>query len=150
MSDYHTQTDLRYQPRQIQVRNQISLRCNRIEHRVHLRLRRNPPSTIYIYLDLPSSQILQTHNTHRHNTTLTSKTLAQAAHTLSPQYKPTPPQPKHRHISHFPHIPPELGKLKPNPVTPQHLAPRPEPNTYTCHTLHLHLSPHSSLSLHLH
>ena len=47
--------------RQIQVRKQISIRCNRIEHWVHLR------STIYRYLDLPSTEIIQTHNTHRHN-----------------------------------------------------------------------------------
>ena len=32
----------------------------------------------------------------------------------------------------------------------QHLTPRHEPNTYTCHTLHLHLSPHSSHARYLH
>ena len=30
---------------------------------------RYPPSTIHIYLDLPSTQIIQTHTSHRHNTT---------------------------------------------------------------------------------
>ena len=35
-------------------------------------------------MDLPSTQIIQTHNTHRHNTTPPSQTLAQAAHPLSP------------------------------------------------------------------
>ena len=35
-----------------------------------------------------------------------------------------------------------------SPTHPQHLPPRPEPNT--CHTLHQHLSPHSSLARHLH
>ena len=29
---------------------------------------RYPPSIIHIYLDLPSPQIIQTHNSHRHNT----------------------------------------------------------------------------------
>ena len=52
-----------------------------IEHWVH-KMRRYPPSTIYRYLDLPSIQIIQTHNTHRHNTTQPSQTLAQAAHPL--------------------------------------------------------------------
>ena len=47
-------------------------------------MRRHPPSTIYRYLELPSTQKIQTHNTHRHNITSPSKTLAQAAHPLSP------------------------------------------------------------------
>ena len=63
----------------------ISIRCNMIEHWV----RRYPPSTIYRYLDLPSIQIIQTHNSHRHNTTPSLQTLVQAL-THSP---PTPPQP---------------------------------------------------------
>ena len=45
-------------------------------------MRGYPPSTIYRYLDLPSTQIIQTHNTHRHNSTQPSHTLAQAAHPL--------------------------------------------------------------------
>ena len=65
--------------RQIQVRTQISIRCNRIEHWV----RRNPPSTIYRYLALSSTQIIHTHNTHIHNITTPSQTLAQAANPLS-------------------------------------------------------------------
>ena len=130
--------------RQIQVRKQISIRCNRIEHWVHLRC------TLYRYLNLPSTQIIQTHNTHRHNTTPHSPTLSQAAHPFSPNTTHTPPQPKHRHISHFPHVPPELVKPKPNPVTHSRPTPPtpPEPNTYTCHTLHLHLSAPSSLARH--
>ena len=75
--------------------------------------------------------------------------------TLSPPTPLTPPQPKHRHISDYPIFPMFLQNWKsPNPILspthPQHLPPRPEPNTYTCHPLHLHLSPHSSLARHLH
>ena len=47
-------------------------------------MRRNPPSTIYRYLDLSSTKRIQTHNTHRHYTTPPSQTLAQTAHPLSP------------------------------------------------------------------
>ena len=108
-------------------------------------MRRYPPSTIYRYLDLPSKQIIQTHNRH----TPPSQTLVQAA-----IHSPPPPNTtatKHRHISHFPHVPPGLVRHKPNPLThsPQHLQPHHHPNTYTCHTLHLHLSPHSSLARHM-
>ena len=51
---------------QIYDRKQISIRCNRIEQWVHLRLAMHmyPPGTIYRYLDLPSTQTIQTHNTH--------------------------------------------------------------------------------------
>ena len=53
------------------------------------KMRRNPPSTIYRYLDLPSKQF-QTHNTPRHNATPPS--LAQAVHPLSHNTTPTKPQ----------------------------------------------------------
>ena len=48
--------------KQLRVRKPISIRCSRIEHWVNLR-------TIYRYLDLPSTQRVQTHNSHMHNTT---------------------------------------------------------------------------------
>ena len=57
--------------RQIHGTTQISIKCNTIEYWA---------STLYRYLDLPSTQIIQTHNTHRHNTTPSSQTLAQANH----------------------------------------------------------------------
>ena len=54
--------------KQIHVRKQISIRCNRIEHWVHLRCACISPSTIHRYLDLPSTQRIQTYTSHRHNT----------------------------------------------------------------------------------
>ena len=48
-------------------------------------MRRYPPSTIYRYLDLPYTQIIRTHNTHRHNTTPPLQTLVQATYPL-PSY----------------------------------------------------------------
>ena len=53
--------------KQIHARKQISIRCNRIEHWGYMC--RYPPSTIHRYLDLPSTQRIQTHTSHRHNTT---------------------------------------------------------------------------------
>ena len=41
-------------------------------------MRRYPPSTTYRCVDLPSTQIIQTHNPHRHNTDIPFQTLPQA------------------------------------------------------------------------
>ena len=41
-------------------------------------MHRYPPSTIYRYLDLPSTQRIQTRTSHRHNTTPPLPTLVQA------------------------------------------------------------------------
>ena len=51
-------------------------------------MRSYPPSTIYRYLDLPLSQRIQTHNTHKHNTTPTLTD-------LSPSHPPTRPNTTH-------------------------------------------------------
>ena len=87
-----------------------------LELKVAVRMSYYSPSTKYRYLDLPSTQIIQTHNTHRHNTTQPSQTRVQAA----PHSPPTPPNP------------PKLGsKLLPTPLQhhPQHPHHRKQ-NTY--------------------
>ena len=56
--------------KQIHVRKQISKMC------------RYPPSTIHRYLDLPSTQRIQTHTSHRHNTTPPLPTLVQTPYPL--------------------------------------------------------------------
>ena len=66
--------------RQIQVRKQISIGCNRIEHWVHLRC-----------AGIRLAQRIQTHNPHRHNTTPPSQNLA---HT-SPNPTPALSSPSH-------------------------------------------------------
>ena len=71
-------------------------------------------------------------------------------HPLSPTPS-TPPQPKHGYRFHTLPVPIGLVKPKPNPLSQSShpLTTRPEPNTYTFHTLHLHLSshgPHSTLT----
>ena len=53
-----------------------------IEHWVHLQMCRYPPSTIHRYLDLPSTQRIQTHTSHRHNLTPPLPTLVQAPYPL--------------------------------------------------------------------
>ena len=93
-------------------------------------------------MDLPSTQIIHTHNTHRHNTTPPSQTLAQAAH-HSPTTPPIPPQPKHRHISHFPHVPPELINPKLSPVT--HSPPTPPTRPRAKH-IHMPYTPPTPLT----
>ena len=77
--------------KQIHVRKQISIRCNRIEHWVHLRCAgiRQAQYTdtwtchLHRYLDLPSTQRIQTHTSHRHNTTPPLPTPVQAPYPLS-------------------------------------------------------------------
>ena len=103
-------------------------------------MRRYPPSTIYRDLNLPSTQIIQTQNTHRHYTTPPSQTLAQAAHELPPT-PPTPPQPKHR--PHLPHVPPELVKPKPNSLTQ---SPPPPPTPPGANHIHMSHAPPTPLT----
>ena len=119
--------------RQIEVRKKISITGNRTEHWVHLRC-----AGIRL-AQYSNTWTCHQHRESRHNTTPPYHTLAQAA----PPTPPTPPQPKHR-----PHIPPELVKPKPNPVT--HSPPTPPTLPRPKHTLHLHLSTQSSLAGHLH
>ena len=93
--------------KQIHVRKQISIRCNRIEHWVHLRC-----------AGIRQAQYTDTWTCHLHRESrLTPHT------DITPPHRSRPPNP----ILSSTHLPP----LHPH---------RPEPNTYTCHTLHQHLS----------
>ena len=106
-------------------------------------MRRYPPRTIHRYLDLPSTHIIQTHNSHIHNTTPPLQTLVQApTHSTT-----TPPQPKHRHTSNTSPVPTGLVKPKPNPlIHSPHFHPCcPEPNTHISHTPPNPLIPRTSL-----
>ena len=89
--------------KQIHVRKQISIRCNRIEHWVPPQMCRYPPSTIHRYLDLPS---------HRESR-LTPHTDITPPHRSRPLSKPLPTHhlhhPHHRnqntHMSNTPPVP---------------------------------------------
>ena len=94
---------------------------------------RYPPSTIHRYLDLPSTQIIQTHTSHRHNTTPPPPTQVQTP-THSPPTRPTPPQPKYRHMSNTPPVPTGLVKPKPNSLI--HSPPTP-PRAKRIHMSHI-------------
>ena len=109
---------------------------------------RNLPNTIYRYLDMPSTQRIQTHNTHIHNTTPPSQTLAQAAHSLSPNTNATKTQ------THIPLSPcsSRIGKAQTqfcHPLTPNNSHPAPsQTHTHVIHSTYT-LSPHLSLARHL-
>ena len=100
--------------KQIYGRKQISVRCSNINTRCTLICVYGRSRYLYIVLGrclyLPYTQIIRTHNSHRHNTTAPLQTLVQAH---SP---PTPPQP--RHTSNTPLVPTGLVRPKPNSLTP--------------------------------
>ena len=84
--------------KQIHVRKQISIRCNRIEHWVHLRC-----------AGIRQTQYTATWTCHLHRESrLTPHTDITPPHRSRPLFKPhthsppTPPQPKHRHMSNTP------------------------------------------------
>ena len=116
--------------KQIHVRKQISIRCNRIEHWVYLRcvgIRQVQ------YQDLPSTQRILTRTSHRHNTTPPLQTLVQAPYPPTP---PTPPQPKHRHTSNTPPVPTGLVKPIPNPLIHSPPSPPTPPRAKHIHISH--------------
>ena len=107
-----------------------------IEHWVHLRC---AGICLAQYTDtwtLPSTRVIQSHNSHRHNTTPPFQTLYQAHHrNQNTDTRPT------LHCSHM------IGKAHihySHPITPPPLLLRhPELNTYAFHTLHQLLSSHA-------
>ena len=119
--------------KQIHVRKRISMRCNRIEHWVHLSCAgiRQAQYTDTWTFHLHRKSRLTTHT----DITPTLQTLVQT-HTRSPSTPPTSPQPKYRDMANTPSVPTGLAKPKPNPlIHSPHLHPRlTEPNT--SHILH--------------
>ena len=142
--------------KQIHVRNQISIRCNRIEHWVHLRC-----------AGIRQAQYTDTWTCHLHRESrLTPHTDITPPHrsrplskppTHSPPTPPTPPQPKHIHMSHTLPTPltstsPVLDKTPeprvplihaltattphpdPTPALPSTLPPSHSHTTHTCNT----------------
>ena len=111
--------------KQIHVRKQISIRCNRIEHWVHLRcagIRQEQYTDTWICHLYRESRL----TTHTHITP-PFQTLVQTRYTL-PTYSIapfTPPQPKHRHTSNTLPVPTGLVNPKPNPLTHSHTPPTP-------------------------
>ena len=111
-------------------------------------MHRYPPRTIYRYLGLPSTQIIWTHNSHKHNTILPLKTLVQAPYPIPTYITHTTATQIHRHTSNTPPVPTGLVKPKPLALSPPLHPRRPEPNTYTYHTLHQLLIPRTTTTPH--
>ena len=109
---------------------------------------RYPPSTIHRYLDLPSTQRIQTHTSYRHNTTPPLPTLVQAPYPLPTLHlhTPTPPQPKHRHMSNTPPVPRGLVKPKPNSLIHSPPSPPTPPRAKHIHMSHTPPTPLTSTS----
>ena len=63
-------------------------------------IRRYPPSTIHRYLDLLSTQRIQTHNSHMHNTTRPLQTLVQAPYPLPTYATHTTATETQTHVQH--------------------------------------------------
>ena len=105
-------------------------------------MRRYPPSTIYRYLDLPSTHRIRSHNSHKHNTT-------------PPDPGPIPLHTRHLHHPH--HCKPNTDK-RPTPLVPTGLVkPKPNPLIHSPPTppraKHMHISqllsshaPHSPIA----
>ena len=131
--------------KQIHVRKQISIRCNRIEHWVHLRC-----------AGIRQAQYTDTWTCHLHSESrLTPHTDITPPHHSRPLSKPpthstptpTPPQPKHRHMSNTPPCPHRIGKAQTqfsHPLTPlsTHTTPS-QTHTHVTHstnTSHMHVT----------
>ena len=107
---------------------------------------RYPPSIIHRYLDLPSTQIIQTHTSHRHNTTPPLPTLVQAPYPLPTYTTHTTATKTQTHVQHTP-CPQRIGKAQTqfsHPLTPlsTHTAPT-QTHTHVTHstnTSHKHVT----------
>ena len=132
--------------KQIHVRKQISIRCNRIEHWVHLRC-----------AGIRQAQYTDTWTCHLHRESrLTPHTDITPPHrsrplskppTHSPPTPPTPPQPKHRHMSNTPPVPRGLVKPKPNSLIHSPPSPPTPPRAKHIHMSHTPPTPLTSTSL---
>ena len=105
-------------------------------------------STIYRHLDHQSTQIIQTHNPHSHNTTHPSRPWSKPSN-HSPPTPARPPQPKHRHTSNTPPVPTGLVKPKPNPLIHSPRTSYTAPNQIHTHFTHSTNSSHPMYHNHL-
>ena len=125
--------------------SRLSIRCNRIEHWVHLRC-----------AGIRQAQYTDTWTCHLHRESrLTSHTDITPPHryrplskppTHSPPTPPTPPQPKHRHMSNTPPVPTGLVKPKPNSLIHSPPSPPTPPRAKHIHMSHTPPTPLTSTS----
>ena len=132
-SDNHTQTsrNLRYIPNQIHGMKHISIKCNMIEHWVHLRC---ACIRLAHYTDTWTGHLhkISRLTTHSYNITQPFQTLVQV-HSLTTPH--TSPQSKQT-TSNTLHIPTGLVKPKPNPLIRSPLSPPISPRAKHTHFTH--------------
>ena len=118
----------------LHVRKQISIRCNKIEHWVHLKC-----------VGIRQAQYTDTWNRHFHiESRPTSHTDITPPYTSRPWFNPLPTPHTTTTQTHIQHSPcsERIGKAQTQSshlLTPLSTHAT-EPNTYTSHTLHQHLS----------
>ena len=153
-SDNHTQTslDLRYLP-QIHGRKQISIRCNIIEHWVHLRCAGIRLAQSILQIPGPAIYTKNPDSTHTDITPPHPSISWSNPPTYSPHTPPRPPQPKHRHTSNTSPVPTGLVKPKPNPLIqspPLSFNAAPSQAHILLHLPHQHCRHHLTLTLSQH
>ena len=105
---------------------------------------RYPPSTIHIYLDLPSTQIIQTYTSHRHNTTPPLPTLVRAPYPLPTYTTHSTATKTQTHVQHSP-CPHRIGIAQTkfsHPLTP---SPPTQPRAKYIHMSHTPPTPLTTL-----
>ena len=126
--------------KQIHGRKQISISCNRIEHRVHLRCAcirlAQYTDTWTCHLHKESGFTTHTDITPPYPFRPWSKTPAHSSHTPH-----TPPQPINKHTPNTPHVPTGLINTKPN---------SPPLSSYAAHTYFKHSTNSTQLMHHSH
>ena len=130
--------------KQIHVRKQISIRCNRIEHWVHLRCavirQAQYTDTWTCHLHRESRLTPHTHITLPHRSLPWSRPPIH-----SPPTPPIPPQPKHRHMSNTPLVPTGLVNPKANSIVHSTPSPPTAPRAKHIHMSHTPPTPLTTL-----
>ena len=99
-------------------------------------MRSYQPITIHRYLDLPSTQGIQIHNSHRHNTTPPLQTLVQASYPVPRNITHTTTTKAQTHIKDFP-CSHRIGKAQiqsSHPLTSSPPTPPPAKHIHISHT----------------
>ena len=105
-------------------------------------------STIHRYLDLPSTQIIQTHTSQRHNTTPPLQTLVKTTYPLPTYTTYTTHTTATKTQTHVQHSPVPTGLVKPKPDSLIHSPPSPPtpPRAKHIHMSHTPPTPLTSTS----
>ena len=106
-------------------------------------MRRYPLSTIYRYLDRPSTQRIQTHNSHSYNTTPPLQKLVQTTYPLPTYTTHTTAIQTQTHVQHF-HFSVRIGKTQTQSSHPLTPSPPTSPRDKHMHISHTPLIPRTT------